>query len=517
VLRALEHAVGSTRYEWRYVQPRTLLRELTELDSTALSRHLRELSASLEAVDYAPPFRGRAIYMRHTDKRFDELNIDFAALEAQKAAEYRRLEHVVRFASNRSCRQQQILEYFGQADASPCGHCDNCRAMAGSGQQAELDATGQSKLLEAVRIVLSGVARVNRTRSGVGKRLLASMLCGKSNKQVSRNRLDKLTTFGLLAHLKETQVGELVDALLMCGMLEQTEIEPYRPVVRLTERGNELMLGRSDRLPLMPLSDGLLKQFGATVSKSAASNSADAEAGELQQPDRDLVATLRQWREQTCRTAAVPAYVVLSNAVIDELARARPTALDELLEIKGIGPAKVKQYGQELLKILSTVQPEPAAAAPVMPPVAASESPAVQAEASADVNALLEQAFEQDGAEDEESAAASEPAATQASHYWTWRLLVAGFTSEECASIRGIGPEVVLDHALRAADGGLAVRGEWFLSPDKQALIEQLLAHNGTTRIRSLLDRLPRGTRYEEVLLVIKARASAEQTAHTGQ
>ena len=69
------------------------------------------------------------------------------------------------------------------------------------------------------------------------------MLCGSSAKPVVRNRLDKLSTFGLLAHLKQPEVVQLIDALLICGLLEQTEIEPFRPVLRLTARGSEVMAG----------------------------------------------------------------------------------------------------------------------------------------------------------------------------------------------------------------------------------------------------------------------------------
>ncbi len=125
VMRAVEQLVGPRRHEWCYFHPRELLRDMPELDSTDLARHLRELT-SLAAFEYVPPFRGRAIHVRQHDVPFAEVEIDFETLERQKAAEYERLEHVLRFARDHRCRQQRILEYFGQHDAAPCGHCDNC-------------------------------------------------------------------------------------------------------------------------------------------------------------------------------------------------------------------------------------------------------------------------------------------------------------------------------------------------------------------------------------------------------
>src|SRR5262249_8321887 len=104
ILRALERIVGGQRHQWCYVQPRALLRELTELDSASLGRHLRELSTSLDSVDYVPPFRGRAIHVRRRDVEFDDLAIDFDVLERHKAAEYERLEHMARFARGTHCR-----------------------------------------------------------------------------------------------------------------------------------------------------------------------------------------------------------------------------------------------------------------------------------------------------------------------------------------------------------------------------------------------------------------------------
>jgi ATP-dependent DNA helicase RecQ len=101
---------------------------------------------------------------------------------------------------------------------------------------------------------------------------------------------------------------------------------------------------------------------------------------------------------------------------------------------------------------------------------------------------------------------ATEPQVEQPTHYWTWRLLSSGFTPDECAVVRALDPEVVLDHALRAADAGLPIQAGWFLSEEQIRQIEAVVGSPGVARIRPLLERLPRGTRYEAVQLVLKAR-----------
>ena len=114
---------------WYYFQPRELLQALPELDSTDLARHLRELT-SLDAVDYVPPFRGRAIHMRERDRPFDELEIDFEALEQHKAAEYERIEHRGALRPRPSLPAAGDPALLRRDRAPACGHCDNCDATS---------------------------------------------------------------------------------------------------------------------------------------------------------------------------------------------------------------------------------------------------------------------------------------------------------------------------------------------------------------------------------------------------
>ena len=58
--------------------------------------------------------------------------------------------------------------------------------------------------------------------------------------------------------------------------------------------------------------------------------------------------------KETASTAAVPAYVVLHDVTLRELAAIRPQTLDELAGIKGFGPVKVERYGDDLLAVLAT-------------------------------------------------------------------------------------------------------------------------------------------------------------------
>jgi hypothetical protein len=92
------------------------------------------------------------------------------------------------------------------------------------------------------------------------------------------------------------------------------------------------------------------------------------------------------------------------------------------------------------------------------------------------------------------------------SHYWTWRVLSAGFSAEECEAIRGIGRDVIVDHMLRAAEEGQPVRAEWCLSGELIDALRRTVGAEEPERVGPLLSCLPPGTRYEEVQLFLKCR-----------
>ena len=69
--------------------------------------------------------------------------------------------------------------------------------------------------------------------------------------------------------------------------------------------------------------------------------------------EESVVERLRNWRLERSREDAVPAYVVLHDATLRELAALRPTTKGELAGVKGLGPVKLERYGDDLLAVLS--------------------------------------------------------------------------------------------------------------------------------------------------------------------
>ncbi len=276
VLARLERMVGGRRFENYYFHPQELAKSLDQ-SWPNVRRAIQQLREK-DWFDYVPPFRGRAIRMIIKDQPFSNLDIDFSRLDERKAAEYEKLDDVTRFARSSQCRQKTILAYFGQFNAPDCGHCDNCtrrgivRGSTNAEPQAvvtELDGGSASTnapdlpppVVQAARMVLSAVARL---KGRFGKSLVAQMLCGSTNEKVTKFKLDRYTTYGLLAHLRQTDVIEFMEALILKQLISQEEINKHRPIVQLTDLGSQVMRGVESMTGPLAVTDAVLAKLMRT-------------------------------------------------------------------------------------------------------------------------------------------------------------------------------------------------------------------------------------------------------------
>ena len=90
----------------------------------SLLRTIKKLAAQ-NLVEYRPPFRGTEIRILK-NVASEDLNLDFKALKAKAARAYEKLDEMENYVYHAGCRQEYILNYFGDAQAEPCGQCDGC-------------------------------------------------------------------------------------------------------------------------------------------------------------------------------------------------------------------------------------------------------------------------------------------------------------------------------------------------------------------------------------------------------
>ena len=62
---------------------------------------------------------------------------------------------------------------------------------------------------------------------------------------------------------------------------------------------------------------------------------------------------LRTWRRETANEKGIPAYVILHDATLREIAARKPATLAELGEISGLGAKKLEAYGEAVLEVVA--------------------------------------------------------------------------------------------------------------------------------------------------------------------
>lgn len=547
VMSAVEKIVGNRRGEDVYFRP-TRLAEMAGMERDQLSRVLRELQR-LKAFDYVPPFRGRAVHIIERDVSFDSLEIDFDELARRKAAEYEKLESVIAFARAAGCRQRVILDYFGDPNRGDCGNCDRCQVAgaAGSGAGAsgieiagtrrgdEVGVVGgvsvvgggpgvdSDELRRGLLIVLSGVARMH---GRFGKNLVAQMLGGSKNKKLQQWKLHRLSTYGLLGSLSQSQVTAVIDAAVSCGLIEQKEVDERRPTVQLSELGKRVMKATEEVPPSFRLSYPLAKRLaiaartvdpaGGTAAGDSAANVGGAASGGVGDTaadgggsmdvggaagrpvsplDEELKTRLVRFRRKRSAALDVPAYRILTNATIARLIEIRPRTVTELETVSGIGPATIEQFGHDLVELIVETCSEGEAGGGEA--VAASDSgDATDVGGGEDSGVAGGRRLAGGPVVADGPGAGSEPEGDRGvlqrvtgtgggdgSGYWTWRLFRDGYSAEQIAEIRGVDWGRLVEDLVAAAEAGHAVDPGWVTDPEVRGRLEELRA--AATRLRS--------------------------------
>ena len=448
VLRALEQIVGSRRNEPVSFEPVQLLR-LTGLEQTSIATALRELN-ELDAFDYVPPFRGRAIRMLDRETPFEQLDIDFESIERRKAYEYEKLNRVIQFALNATCRQKAILHYFGETNGQDCGHCDNCERH-GQGGSPHVPAELNDEALKTIRIALSGVARVQK-RFRCGKNLIAQMLCGSKAARIAKLGLDQLSTFGLLEHLTQVEVAELLEALIVTRYLTQVDVDQHRPVLELTPEGVELMKGQREFEGTLPLPDYLLAKIRGNQTPPASPTQTEPATAQRRpqspRPTEELAkrkglphrhASLhdpQQPHPRRTRGRPTPNSRSPPRNLRNRTTQARPTR-PRILELITEHSSSNQPEAQARTEVPTSHQPEAQARTEDIDSVAPSEAQPHIAPDSSPPPAPSETT---------RSTPSDRP-----SCFWTWRMTQLGLSVEEIAAARNMTPESVRREQDQAA------------------------------------------------------------------
>lgn len=234
--------------------------------------------------------------------------------EIRQQLEYKRLQSMVDYCHTPQCLRAFILHYFGEFDVEE--HCDNCSNCKLEGELIDITIDAQK--------VLSCVYRMHE-RFGV--KMIAEVLKGSKSAKVKQFNFERLSTYGLM---KERKLKDISDLILRLSAMQYLDItESQYPVVTLNELSWQVLRGQKKVWQKMVI-----------VKKAKAKG--------------ELFEALRSLRKELATKEKLPPYMIFSDATLIQMATDKPTDLELMKNIRGVGEFKLQKYGEEFLTVIKS-------------------------------------------------------------------------------------------------------------------------------------------------------------------
>lgn len=236
--------------------------------------------------------------------------------EQQRSVARNKLRYMQDYAEQSGCRRQYLLQYFGEQAPAYCGNCDYCLTRV-----EEVDVTTDAQKL------LSAIVRTGGRHDAA---YLINFLRGDAPHTILPAHRE-LKTRGIGGDRPAKEWNWILNQLVMGGYVQQVSSMS----IDITEKGWNILRGVS-----------LLKLL---VGKAPAMDAASGEPSY----DKALLERLKDVRAELAVTEHVPAYAIIADAGLVELATYMPVSFSDLKHISGFGDYKVAKYGSPFVTVIT--------------------------------------------------------------------------------------------------------------------------------------------------------------------
>ncbi|MBK9734279.1 MAG: DNA helicase RecQ [Saprospiraceae bacterium] len=248
---------------------------------------------------------------------------DSPAIETFKIVQYAKLDRMWEYASANECRTNLVLNYFGEYRSEPCMHCDNCLAPP--------------KSVDATLIAQKALSAIVRTNENVPMNLLIDILRGSFRAEVREGGYDQIKTFGAGKDISYINWKIYITQLINQGYIRIDYTDHFKlkttPLTRAV-----LFEEKKVRMVDLTFSELIVEKEKPKPKKRIIED--------------ELMQKLKEWRSDLARQKQVPAYVIFSDKVFENIVSEKPSTTADLLRVEGIGKVKMEQYGKDILAII---------------------------------------------------------------------------------------------------------------------------------------------------------------------
>ncbi|TAF54970.1 MAG: hypothetical protein EAZ61_04880 [Oscillatoriales cyanobacterium] len=366
--------------------------------------------------------------------------------EDEQRVARQQLRQISDYAESTECRNTIQLRYFGEHFAGNCGKCDNCC---------------QPKPIEDWTIeAMKFLSCVARTKERFGTNHLISVLRGSKSQNILKWGHDQLSTYGIGKDRTADDWKMLVRSLLHQGLVSETT--DGFPILKLNAHSWDVMKQqRSVKIAIAP------KPTAETIDDQSSSTIVG----------HALFQELRSLRKKLATARSVPPYVIFADSTLRLMAQKRPTTLEALGQLSGVGAFKLDEYGDAFVAAIRDycdLNPSP------------ESEPAADAVNAADLGKT---------------------------HFHTLELIHQGLSLTQIAQIRGLQLTTIYGHLALLVKAGQITEIDRFLDGTLRSRIEAAIDQVGMERLVPIFDALNGTASYGEIRLVCAARSAAHREA----
>ena len=262
----------------------------------------------------------------------------FAEESGQSEVNLEKLNHMQRYCEADICRRRILLSYFSEQREDDCGNCDVCR--------------NPPERFDGTVLIQKALSAIARTNESIGMQMLIDILRASGRAELISRGYHLLKTYGAGRDLSYKMWREYIYQMLQLGYIEIDYASSN--VLRITPSGRKVLYGETTaRL-------AVYKEPEQTETTTKRGKKGDFKARPIRPKEASTIEetlfdSLRQLRKQLAEKENTRAYLIFSDAALQDMVDKKPLTLDEFAEIKGVGQIKQERYGKVFIALIRFV------------------------------------------------------------------------------------------------------------------------------------------------------------------
>lgn len=249
-----------------------------------------------------------------------QLNMIWSGDSSKKMETVAKINEMLALSETVSCKRNYLLKYFGDNPVE-CNNCSSC-----------LNKNSHMDVTNIATTIYNFIKEVN---GYYATGTVVDFLIGKDKSKVKSFHQDS-KHFGVLRSTDDVIIKKTIRQLIVLNII----------TINIDSGFNNLK-------PVKAIGD-IKVEIAYSTKKIKKSSSKKKEPSPSIKSSNKLLLELKKLRMDLSIQEQVPPYMIFSDKTLNELVVYKPTNLNTLLDIHGLGQAKISKYGQQILTVISS-------------------------------------------------------------------------------------------------------------------------------------------------------------------